>query len=421
MFEPWRVPFVTPAIALALAAQPATLAGQQPRNDVVRVFLDCQTRGCDFDHFRRQITFADWVRDRADAQVQVLVTSQPTGGGGRSYDLSFIGLAEYEGRRDTLTYASRSTDTDAEVRDGLTRVLTLGLVSFAAHTGAADGLQVTFVPRAPGEQAAPIADPWNFWVFRIRAGGFLRGESRQRNRNFNGGLSASRVTRAMKLQFGASARYGHSEYETDSVTTVVSTQTSWSTSALGVWSLSNHWSVGGRVNVSGATYVNQDLAVRLGPVLEYNVFPYTESTHRLLTVQFALRGVYYRYIDVTIFGKTAEAHPAHSVEISFSQNQSWGNLHSSLEWFQYWHDLHRHLLQVYGGLDVRLVRGLSLDLNGNFARVKDQLYLSSVGLTAEEILLSQRALGTDYRYNLSFGLSYRFGSVFNNVVNPRIR
>jgi len=402
--------------------RPTPVAAQVPRNDILLVYLDCQTRGCDFDHFRREITFADWVRDRADAQVHVLVTGQQTGGGGRAYTLAFIGLGSYAGRQDTLAYVSRDTDTDAEVRDGLTHVLTLGLVAYAARTAAAQGLQISYTSPATADGAvAPIDDPWNFWVFRIRAGGFLRGESRQRNRNFDGGLSGSRVTENVKLQFGASARYGYSEYETDSVTTVVSTQTNWSTYAFGVWSLSDHWSVGGRGDIGGATYVNQDLYVRAGPVLEYDVFPYSESTHRLLTVQVAIRGVYYRYIEPTVFGRSKESHPTHSIEVSFSQNQPWGNLHTSVEWFQYWHDLDRHLLQVYGGLELRLFRGLSLDMNGNFARVKDQIYLSGVGLTAEEILLSQRALGTDYRYNLSFGLGYRFGSALNNVVNPRIR
>ena len=41
----------------------------------LRVFLDCG-RDCDRDYLRREITFIDYVRDRRDAQVHVLVTSQ---------------------------------------------------------------------------------------------------------------------------------------------------------------------------------------------------------------------------------------------------------------------------------------------------------------------------------------------------------
>jgi hypothetical protein len=67
-----------------------------------------------------------------------------------------------------------------------------------------------------------------------------------------------------------------------------------------------------------------------------------------------------------------------------------------------------------------LVRGLSLTAIASIARIKDQIYLGKAGLTPEEILLRQRELGTDYRYSSSLGFSYTFGSVFSNVVDPRM-
>jgi hypothetical protein len=39
----------------------------------------------------------------------------------------------------------------------------------------------------------------------------------------------------------------------------------------------------------------------------------------------------------------------------------------------------------------------------------------------EEILVRQRELATGYEYEFGFGISYTFGSIFNNVVNPRFR
>jgi hypothetical protein len=53
--------------------------------------------------------------------------------------------------------------------------------------------------------------------------------------------------------------------------------------------------------------------------------------------------------------------------------------------------------------------------------VKDQLFLSGQGLTQSEILLQQRVRGTSFSYFVNVGLSYRFGSKLNNVVNPRMR
>jgi hypothetical protein len=51
--------------------------------------------------------------------------------------------------------------------------------------------------------------------------------------------------------------------------------------------------------------------------------------------------------------------------------------------------------------------------------VRDQLYLAKGKLTDEQILLRRRKLASKYSYFAGIGLSYSFGSIFNNVVNPR--
>jgi hypothetical protein len=42
-------------------------------------------------------------------------------------------------------------------------------------------------------------------------------------------------------------------------------------------------------------------------------------------------------------------------------------------------------------------------------------------VTNEEILVRQLELATGYQYEFSVGISYSFGSIYNNVVNPRFR
>ena len=87
----------------------------------------------------------------------------------------------------------------------------------------------------------------------------------------------------------------------------------------------------------------------------------------------------------------------------------------------YLHDLKKYRVELSGEMDIRLVRGLSLSMWGQVASIHDQLFLPAGGATDAEILLRRRQLATDYSYYTSIGLSYRFGSVFNNVVNPRFR
>jgi len=171
-----------PRVAVLLVALSVLTAGTAFAQDgpsTIRVYLDCQTRGCDFDHFRREIMFATWVRNREDAEVHLLVTGRGTGGGGREFTLTYFGRDRFVGRQDTLTFTTDQTQTDAEVRDQLTRMISLGLVPFASRNGAAASLRV--VQDSPQGQRRPD-DPqpgggWDYWVFRIRGGGFVSGES----------------------------------------------------------------------------------------------------------------------------------------------------------------------------------------------------------------------------------------------------
>ena len=72
-----------------------------------------------------------------------------------------------------------------------------------------------------------------------------------------------------------------------------------------------------------------------------------------------------------------------------------------------------------GELSFRITRGLSLSLNGNASRIRDQISLPRRGATPEEVFLRIRELQSGYEVGFSIGLTYSFGSLFNNVVNPR--
>lgn len=57
-------------------------SSQEPKTEpsaTLRVFLDCLS--CDEDFLRTEVTLVDFVRDQRDAQVHILVTTRPTGGG----------------------------------------------------------------------------------------------------------------------------------------------------------------------------------------------------------------------------------------------------------------------------------------------------------------------------------------------------
>jgi hypothetical protein len=408
-------------VLLGLACLPGRLPAQQrPMLDAVRVFLDCQGFFCDFDHFRREIGFVDWVRDRQDAHLHLLGTSQPTGGGGREFTFAFIGLREFAGLADTLRYLARNTDTQTETRDGQVGTIKLGLMRYVARTQARERVEISAAASTTTASAGQPDDPWKLWVFTLRAGGNLEGESQQSFQSLNGSFSANRTAADLKVSFQVFGRYNRSEQElTD--TTYLNTSRFIEGDQLVVWSLSPHWSAGFRSNLSISTFLNQDFSLRGGPAIEYNLFPYDQSTRRLFTVLYSPELATFDYEEVTIFDQSSETRPLHRLEMGLTVRQPWGSINTSAGAIQYLHDLSKHRITLSGSVNVRIVRGLDFQIGGNVSRVKDQIYLPQSGLTDEEILVRRRQLGTSFRYWTFMNLSFRFGSRFANVVNPRMR
>jgi hypothetical protein len=403
------------------SGQEAGDASQELR-EALRVFMDCRSHFCDFDHFRREINFINYVRDRRDAQVHVLVTTRRTGGGGTEFTTAFIGQREFEAVDDSLLYLSSDTDTFDEVRAGLTRMISLGLVRYVARLPTAEQLEVVY--EAPDTlQPTPQVDtdPWNFWIFRIRVGGNISGEERQRFFAGNGALSANRTTEDWKIDLWADGRYSEDEFELDDGNTLTSVERNMSTGAFVARSLGARWSAATIAVVEVSTFLNQDLGTLIGPAIEHNFFPYSESTRRAFTAVYALLFRSFDYEEETIFDKTSEVRFQHTFEIKYSARQPWGSSDIGVEVWAFVDDPSLHSAELSGWLNVRLFRGLELNLNGALERVKDQIYLPKEGASKEEILLRRKALGTNYRYRLTLSLSYTFGSIFSNVVNPRFR
>lgn len=415
------------ALTGALLLLPVAAAGQQdpllpPEGRALRVFLDCQNVWCDFDHLRREIGWVDWVRDRQVAQVHVLGTQRGTGAGGQEVTLSFIGLRRFADDADTLTFRTGVTDTDAERREALTRTLALGLARFAAATPLAERLRILYDVPDDLEVAEPQDDPWNFWVFTLRAGGGLDGEDLQREVEVGGGVTATRVTDAWKLFLDFDADYSLEEFdveEGDTVRTIEDEQTEFGFFALSAWSVGPHWSVGMLLDFERSTFDNLDFALEGGPAVEFSVFPYAESTRRAITLRYAVGAGTFNYREETVFTRLAETRPLHQVDVGVRVQQPWGAIHGGVNARQFLHDPALHRIDLNGGLSLRIFRGLRFNLFGNVARVKDQLNLPAGELTPEEILLQQRLLGTAFEYRTDISFSYTFGSIFNNVVNPR--
>jgi len=428
-----RVAFLFP-VAIQLAVVPSSSKGQQPTpqptpqpaasdslppSQRLRVFLDCNF--CDFDFMRTEINFVDYVRNRQDAEVHILVTNQPTGGGGTEFTLHFIGQKELSHVADTLRYVSPTSASQDDLRRGLARIIRLGLVRYYTHLGQAARFDVTYTAPPGGDSASKAAarDRWNLWVFRMNANGYGNGEKSSNFVSLNGSVSANRTTEMWKTSLTSYGNYNQSRFILSDGSKFNSYSHGYGFTDLIVKSLGPRWSAGQRASWTSSTYLNQSRAIRFAPAVEYNFFPYSQSTRRVLTLQYSPGINFFRYQDTTIFDKITEVRGDQTLTASIDVKQTWGSISSSLEGAAYLDDFTKKHLVFFNALDLRLFKGFSFFSFGQISLLRDQLYLPRGNLSDQERLLRRRQLETSYNYFVQLGFSYSFGSIFNNIVNPR--
>lgn len=404
------------ASARVSAAQAPTPPQAPPQGALLRVFLDCGP--CDTDFLRRNVAFVDYVRDRAQAEVHVLVTTQGTGGGGRSWTLKYIGLERFREQDRTLTFTTSQTTTDDEQREEFARVFRLGLVGYAADTPAGPELDVSWKKPAHAEAAAE-KDPWNYWVFRTNANGNLNSEHASSSNSSRFGFSGNRTTAAWKQTFSINGNVNNNSFLLSDDQTVKSKSTSWSVNGMAVKSMGPKFSIGLKSSASHSSFSNNARTISVTPALEYNVFPYADWERRNLTIQYVAGADVHKYAELTVFDKLSETVPWHSVLTSLNIRQPWGSLEAEARVGQQLNKLSRYHASIGGGADVSLFKGFSFFVSGEYNRIRDQIGLRKGAASTEDILLRLKQLATGYSYDMNFGFSYSFGSIFNNVVNTR--
>jgi hypothetical protein len=294
------------------------------------------------------------------------------------------------------------------------------LAPYAIRTPLASRLSLAYVaPTTTSVTPSTVNDPWNFWVYRLSANGFGNGEQRQSFTNTYFSIAANRVTADLKVNLDVNLGYDQSRYQLSDGEVFTNLQRNYGANALVAKSLGGHWTIGTVVTGEYSDYNNYALNLRVSPALEWNLFDYAEATRRQLTAYYRVGAAVMRYQEPTIYGRTTESRPFHAVSLSWNAQQPWGSVNTSLFASQYLHDLSANSYGLSSFLNLRITKGLALNLGGNYSRVNDQLYLRRGTLSDNQVIARQEALATNYRYFVSVGVSYTFGSIFNAVVNPR--
>ena len=386
------------------------------RKNSINLFIDCNY--CDIEHFKNEITFVNYVRDRKESDVHIIITEMETGSGGTEYTISFYGHNKFEGFDDTLTFSLPANYTHDEERTAQINYIKLGLVSYVAKTPMGKKISVVYQDSNENEKEEIVEDKWKSWVFDTDLSGWMSGEETYSKYNLWSNIGVSKVTPKVKIEINYHNYYRESIYrfEEDTLTTI---QRSNYGSFLYVKSLGEHWSIGGFVDLSSSTFNNREIAFISAPAIEYNLFKYSDATTKQLRFLYRVGYQYNKYIDTTIFNKIEEGLPYHNLSISFKYVKQWGTLESRISWSNYLNDFSKYSVGVRLGGSIKVFKGLSISLRGNIYQKRDQIALKKEDASTEDILLQQREMSSQYNFWTNFGLSYTFGSIYNNVVNPR--
>lgn len=408
------------SLLLVIICSPLILTAQNINSDPgvgkLNLFLDCNR--CFENYLKENVNLVNYVRDKNDAQVHLLITRARTGSSGTEYTLAFLGQKGFKSMQDTLIYVSPQSDTDDDERIGLTKYIKIGLTPFLAKTSLVEYLGVEFADIGEDHRNQQ-EEIWNKWVFEINGSTSLSGEEQRSSVEFEGGIEARRVTKAWKIELEADANYERDKFELDDEEDFTSIERRNEFEALAVKSLSDHWSAGVSSRISTSTFRNIEFQAGASPAVEYNIYPYEEYNEHELSFLYRLSPTYFAYEDTTIFNKTEEFLVEQSMEVTYESTQTWGSIRSTLRGSNFLHDFSKNRLDFRGRIDIRIFRGLTLDIFGHYSLINDQIALPGEGITDEEALLRLRQQATGYEFNVGVGISYSFGSIYNNIVNPR--
>lgn len=379
------------------------------RKDALNVFMVATS------YIKKEIPYINYVRDMKVADVYIISTQENTGSGGSVTTFFIVGQQKYEGMKDTLKCNISPDETYDIQRAKEVKTLKIGLMRYVAKTPLAQFMNISF--SQPLSETVS-SDKWNSWVFTGSFNGYLNGRKTYNSNYLSGNISGSRITEDWKINLNARYYVDNSKYIIGEDIVKSSSDSKYLT-ALIVKSLSDHWSFGGSTSLGSSSYSNKKLYYNLMPGIEYDLFPYSESTRRQLRILYSAGISLVHYTDSTIYDRIKENLWLHTLSASYEVVQKWGSIDFTLGYSNYLHDWSKNNLSINGYLSLRVAKGLNVNFGGGASLIHDQLSLVKQDLTYDEILLQRKEIASQYEYYTSFGFTYTFGSIYNNVVNPR--
>ena len=387
------------------------------QNNSIKLFLKCS---CDSNYIRDQINYIDYVRDQEDANIILEVYGDPNGNRGK-YSIYFIGKNNFIGMDDKLSFESHPKMTNDEIRSGLKDKIQTGILKYLVKTTDINDLNISITKPEINisDYDSLIVDKWKNWIFEISASGYYEKESSRKVNDFNGRFEVNRYTEDWRIETTLRFFKRIEEFLSEN-NNFKSSRVYKGAYGKIVRSISDHWSTGIFYGLSEDSYENIKFSNNFSPAIEYSIFPYKEVVRREMVLEYKIGYRKNNYQSKTIYGKNDEFLGIHSFAFKTRYRQNWGDIYSRFSFFTYLHDNSKNRLTFDNYLNIRIFEGFSLRLGAEIRFIRDQINLAAGQASIEDLLLQQRSIATDFYNEFRLGLTYTFGSAFNNIINTRL-
>ena len=385
------------------------------QEDKIKTFLKCS---CDARYIQQKTLFIDYVRDQNLSDLDVFVFEIGNGSGGIEYTFNFYGKKEFNNREESVAVFLDPILTSNERREKLLNTYMLGLAFMLQNTTYEENFEVSYnMPE--NVLSTKTFDKWKNWVFEISGSFDYEDEKSINEKEYRVDFEIDRVTDLWRVRsdFGFQNNVKTFLGEEDNYNSVRD-RIYFSGSV--VKSISEHFSTGIFGSFQKDTFNNFKSFLNFSPALEYNIFPYREVLNREITFAYKIGYSNYDYIEETIYGYLNEKLFVQSLTLNLRYRKNWGGIYSYLSASQFLNGQKQNRLTFNNFINLRIIQGLALRVTGRFQLIRDQINLPKGEVSIEDLLLRQRQIATDFKNTISLGLSYTFGSIFNNIVNTRL-
>ena len=186
-------------------------------------------------------------------------------------------------------------------------------------------------------------------------------------------------------------------------------------------SLGPHAGIGLLGELKNDTYEYYKLNFINSLAIEYNFFPYDMSSRRQLYVN------YFIGIDDRKYSGTIAYYNVTNIQFRIissllaTAKGSNGAMCLLISLIEVLDDFSRNRLSMSTNLSWRIWRGLSWNVNLSYSRIRDVINIPKDRIDPNDILTGVTRLPTTFSYSVRTGISFTFGSIYNNVVNTRLR